>query len=141
MIVIKNMYNLVKAFFGGDVETDPPKQSQRPFYELWNKQTITPTQRLAGRKKQVPVTYQGKTQKISAWSRELGIPDSSIRSRLKRGLTVEEAMNPHPRVKVSEPPIPSESHEPRITFLEKPPRRTPEQYHAGTVGSVGGPFT
>ena len=40
------------------------------------------------------LTYQGKTQTIPAWSRTLGIPESTIRSRLDDlGLSVEEALS------------------------------------------------
>lgn len=39
------------------------------------------------------LTYNGRTQTIPAWSRELGIPEGTIRSRLdKLGQTVEEAL-------------------------------------------------
>jgi integrase len=39
------------------------------------------------------LTHAGKTQTIDAWSRELGIPASTIRSRLDTlGMTVEEAL-------------------------------------------------
>ena len=39
------------------------------------------------------LTYQGRTQTIPAWSRELGIPESTIRSRLdKLGQTAEQAL-------------------------------------------------
>lgn len=61
------------------------------------------------------LTYQGKTQTISAWSRELGIPESTIRSRLDRlGLSAEEALSrpvvtkfrPIPAGRVSIRPVP-----------------------------------
>lgn len=39
------------------------------------------------------LTYDGRTQTIPAWSRELGIPESTIRSRIdKLGQTVEQAL-------------------------------------------------
>ena len=39
------------------------------------------------------LTSGGKTQCIAAWAEELRIPHSTIRTRLKRGLTDQEALN------------------------------------------------
>lgn len=38
------------------------------------------------------LTFQGKTQCISAWSEELGMPDSVIRIRVERGWSIERAL-------------------------------------------------
>lgn len=37
------------------------------------------------------VEYQGRIQSIVAWGKELGIPASTLRQRLRRGMTVEQA--------------------------------------------------
>lgn len=42
----------------------------------------------------VMVTYQGKTQHIMAWARELGIPGCTISHRLLRGAKPEDALRP-----------------------------------------------
>ena len=39
------------------------------------------------------LTYNGKTQHITDWSKELGIPLSTISVRLKRGRSVEDALS------------------------------------------------
>lgn len=39
------------------------------------------------------IEYNGKTQSISEWGRELGIGDDLIRSRLKRGMVMDRAMS------------------------------------------------
>lgn len=38
------------------------------------------------------VTYQGKTQCIGAWARELGITYSTLEPRLRRGMSMEQAV-------------------------------------------------
>ena len=38
------------------------------------------------------VTFQGKTQTVAEWSKELGIPADVIYARLHRGVTDEEAL-------------------------------------------------
>jgi hypothetical protein len=40
------------------------------------------------------ITYKGKTQCLAAWSRDTGIPVTTIDSRLRRGCSVEEALSP-----------------------------------------------
>lgn len=42
-------------------------------------------------KKSPLVEYQGRIQSIVAWGKELGIPASTLRQRLRRGMTVEQA--------------------------------------------------
>lgn len=39
------------------------------------------------------LTFQGKTQSVSEWSRDLGIGHTTIFARLKRGWTVEKALS------------------------------------------------
>lgn len=38
-----------------------------------------------------PIAFRGKSQSFESWARELGIPGSTLRSRLKKGWSVEEA--------------------------------------------------
>lgn len=38
------------------------------------------------------LTYQGKTQSLSAWAEELGIPRDTLKSRIYRGFDVERAL-------------------------------------------------
>lgn len=38
------------------------------------------------------LTYQGKTQTLTQWCRELGFNDSTIAKRIRRGWTTEEAL-------------------------------------------------
>lgn len=39
------------------------------------------------------LTKDGKTQSLAAWARQLGISDRTLRDRLKRGMTEEEALS------------------------------------------------
>ena len=39
------------------------------------------------------ITYNGKTQSLAMWARELGIPDSTIRSRLDSGYSIEDTFS------------------------------------------------
>jgi hypothetical protein len=45
------------------------------------------------RKDNLSVTYQGRTQALSAWTKELGLNFSTIWNRIERGYTPEEAFN------------------------------------------------
>ena len=47
----------------------------------------------ANKRTNVYITYQGKTQHIRAWARELGLDRSTIAWRLKRGWTVEKTLS------------------------------------------------
>jgi hypothetical protein len=42
------------------------------------------------------ITFRGKTQGARAWAKETGIPRSTILDRLKRGMSVEEALTTPP---------------------------------------------
>lgn len=39
------------------------------------------------------LTYDGKTQHLTAWARDLGIAHSTLRERLERGWPVEKALS------------------------------------------------
>jgi hypothetical protein len=41
----------------------------------------------------IMITREGKTQSLNRWSRELGIPWATIRGRMKRGMSFEEAIS------------------------------------------------
>lgn len=45
------------------------------------------------RRSVVNVTYNGVTQSIAKWAREIGVSEATIRNRLKRGLSIEVAMS------------------------------------------------
>lgn len=42
------------------------------------------------------ITYRGVTQALAVWCRELGVPYWRTVSRLKRGLSFDQAINPNP---------------------------------------------
>ena len=44
--------------------------------------------------KSIDITFDGKTQCISAWAREFGITIPTIYHRLKQGLSSEEVLSP-----------------------------------------------
>lgn len=45
------------------------------------------------------LTYQGKTQSIPKWGKQFGISDRTIRTRIERGWTVEDALTMPPEHK------------------------------------------
>jgi hypothetical protein len=45
------------------------------------------------RRNNVNLTVDGKTQSVAVWARERGIPEDTIRYRLKHGWTHDEAVN------------------------------------------------
>lgn len=53
----------------------------------------TPKQQARNTRRNVMLTFRGKTQCISAWSEELGIGQSTLRIRLKYGWSVERALS------------------------------------------------
>jgi len=85
------MIKFLRLFFKEKPHTDKP--THEPFYKEWNARTQVK------QKGPLRLTYQGKTQKVSAWSNDLGISANTIRNRLKKGCTVEEALDATPRVK------------------------------------------
>ena len=46
--------------------------------------------RTSGRKNGVDIEYDGRTQSIAAWARELGIPEATLRRRHRQGWTAAE---------------------------------------------------
>ena len=40
------------------------------------------------------LTYRGRTQTVSQWARELGIKPSLINARLRKGMSIEQALTP-----------------------------------------------
>jgi len=51
------------------------------------------------------ITYNGKTQNIKEWAKDIGISDASLRGRLKRGWTIEKALTSGPITKFAEKSI------------------------------------
>ena len=54
----------------------------------------TPKEQQNNRRNNHPLTYKGKTQTVSEWANELSISESTIRTRLWRGCSVEKALAP-----------------------------------------------
>jgi hypothetical protein len=52
----------------------------------------TRTQQGANKRTSHLIEYDGRTQTITQWSRELGIPPTTISNRLRRGWPVNDAM-------------------------------------------------
>lgn len=61
-------------------------------YEPSNCRWVTQYEQMNNTRKNVKLTYNGDTKCLAEWAREIGIKDSTIRSRLARGSTVEEAL-------------------------------------------------
>lgn len=47
----------------------------------------------------VPITYQGRTQTYTAWARELGMNNETLRNRLVKGWDIERALTTPVRVR------------------------------------------
>ncbi len=66
-------------------------------YTPTNCRWATRAEQNRNRSNTVWLTYQGKTQGISAWAAELGLAATIIRNRLAKGLPVEEVLGPRKR--------------------------------------------
>jgi hypothetical protein len=64
------------------------------------------------------VTFNGKTQMLSAWARELGLQLGTLSARLRKGMSVERALTPSSLRLV---PAPKES-KPKRERQPKPPK-------------------
>lgn len=65
-----------------------------------------------------PIKFRGKTQSLPAWARDLGIPENTLRSRLKLlGMSIEEAFTrpPDERFKpIKTPALPTVKQPPKL---------------------------
>jgi hypothetical protein len=61
-------------------------------YEPGNCRWATVATQQSNRRDNAKITFVGKTLTISEWSRELGIPITTISLRIKRGLPVEQIL-------------------------------------------------
>lgn len=62
-------------------------------YEPGNCKWATRTEQNRNTRQNILLTAFGRTQCVTAWAEELGIPSGSIRDRLKGGWTVEQALS------------------------------------------------
>lgn len=62
-------------------------------YEPSNCRFVTIDEQQRNKSNNVNLTYQGKTQTLSEWSREYGIHERTLSSRLELGYTVSAALN------------------------------------------------
>jgi hypothetical protein len=63
-------------------------------YELGNTRWATRTQQARNKRNSVILTFNGKTQHIADWAEELGLNKYTIKTRLDRGASVEQALRP-----------------------------------------------
>ena len=61
-------------------------------YEPGNVQWATVKEQTRNTRSNRMLTFQGKTQCLAAWAEELGLPCSTIKSRLKLGWSIEKAL-------------------------------------------------
>ena len=66
-------------------------------YEPGNVRWATHKEQARNKKSTRLVTFEGKTQTVPDWARDLGIGESTLRNRLNNGLTVEKAFS-HERI-------------------------------------------
>ena len=74
----------------GRIETD---EGYYPDNCEWQ----TPTQQNRNLSSNVLLTFQDRTQCVSAWAEELGIPRARIEGRIRRGWSVEQALTANSR--------------------------------------------
>ena len=64
-------------------------------YEPGNVRWVTRQQNLRNRRSNKPLTYKGMTMLQCEWAEALGIKHSTLKARLQRGWTVEQALSCH----------------------------------------------
>ena len=64
-------------------------------YEPDNCKWATYTEQLNNRRNNVVLHYKGKSQTISQWAKELNIKESSVRHRIRKGMTHKESLDEH----------------------------------------------
>ncbi len=83
--------------FFNDMGSRPPRMSidrinNNGDYSAENCRWATATEQSNNTRRNKLITYQGKTQSLSQWSKEIGIPESAIRKRIALGWTAEKAL-------------------------------------------------
>lgn len=67
-------------------------------YEPANCRWATKSEQMRNRRSITMLTYMDRTQPLAVWAREIGIRRQSLRNRLDRGWTVEQALSTPKRV-------------------------------------------
>ncbi len=62
-------------------------------YEKSNVVWLLLSQQCLNKQKSINITYEGKTQNLSLWAKEIGISYTSLYTRLKKGVSFEDAIN------------------------------------------------
>jgi len=63
-------------------------------YSKSNCRWATPREQQANTSRTLLLEHQGRTQPLNEWARELGMPACTISARLRRGMTVKDALIP-----------------------------------------------